>query len=262
MVDFPEDSAPRQGISRRTALGGTAAVFTAVALGTWEASHAPAAMAAGAYMFPFSPSTITARWGVVDAWHPNGHRGLDFAPGDRAPIPSVAGGVVVRNEWNSALGNILLVDHQDGYFSGYCHMVSRSPIGKGSTVQRGTIVGNVGTTGTATSGPHLHLTIGSTSSNPASGATIDPEPFIRARTTDTAPNPTNPNATASGDNMIRIQSTNRGIALIGAGYYRQLSSNEEVEQSTVIMEKHITGNDRQFDLWVSMALTGRSASSV
>ena len=59
-----------------------------------------------------------------------------------------------------------------------------------------------------------------------------------------------------GDTMIRIQSDNRGIALIGPGYFRGLRSTEEVIASEVLMEKHLTGHDRQFDLWASMALGG------
>jgi hypothetical protein len=60
-----------------------------------------------------------------------------------------------------------------------------------------------------------------------------------------------------GDTMIRIQSDNRGIALIGPGYFRGLHSTEEVIASDVLIEKHLTGNDRQFDLWASMALGGQ-----
>ena len=60
--------------------------------------------------------------------------------------------------------------------------------------------------------------------------------------------------------MYRIQSPNRGIALVGAGYYRQLTSNEEVEQSSPLISAHYSGNDRQFDLWVSMSMGGIGAS--
>lgn len=59
--------------------------------------------------------------------------------------------------------------------------------------------------------------------------------------------------------FIRIQSTNRGIALIGPGYYRGLVNNEEVEQSSALISKHLTGNDRQFDVWVALALQGQAA---
>lgn len=60
-----------------------------------------------------------------------------------------------------------------------------------------------------------------------------------------------------GGRFIRIQAPNRGIALIGPGYYRSLASNEEVEQSAALVSKHLTGNDRQFDLWRSLAVGGK-----
>lgn len=62
------------------------------------------------------------------------------------------------------------------------------------------------------------------------------------------------------DYMIRIQSPNRGIALIGTGYYRHLTSDEEVINSEPLISKHLNGNDRQFDLWVSMAVGGQGAT--
>lgn len=248
----------RSAITRRTALGAAAALGLAVASGS-DFAGASRASAAGVYQFPFSPSTITVGFGVRDAEHPNGHRGTDFAPGAEAFIPCIGDGVVVRNGWNDALGNILLVDHKDGYYSGYSHMLKRGIVAVGTAVSRGQHVGQVGNTGSQSFGAHLHLTVGTSLSNPEGGAVIDPVPFINARDNDSAPITPSPTPILSGDTMIRIQSTNRGIALIGAGYYRQLRSTEEVQQSDPIIEKHITGNDRQFDLWVSMALSGVSA---
>lgn len=63
------------------------------------------------------------------------------------------------------------------------------------------------------------------------------------------------------DDMIRIQAPGRGIALIGPGYYRPLGNDEEVNNSGPIISKHASGNDRQFDLWVSMALAGQASGA-
>ncbi|MFI0795812.1 hypothetical protein ACH4OY_24480 [Micromonospora rubida] len=59
------------------------------------------------------------------------------------------------------------------------------------------------------------------------------------------------------DGMRLIQSTNRGIALVGPGYFRQLSNNEEVVAAVALVGDPLIGNDRQFDLWRSIAFDGQ-----
>lgn len=242
-------------------IGAAAVAGIAAAAATEVLGPTDSALAAGPYQFPFSPSTIPSAGYFGDQTpgvHNTPHRGLDFAPGLNAPIPAVADGTVVRVGSTTALGYILTINHHDGYYSGYAHMIAPASVSVGQVVSRGTIIGRVGNTG-RTTGPHLHLTIGTSASNPDQGAVVDPLAFIRARETDSPPNPTNPTPALGGDRMIRIQSPGRGIALIGAGYYRHLATSEEVEQSGGIVEKHLNGNDRQFDLWVSMALGGVAA---
>lgn len=63
------------------------------------------------------------------------------------------------------------------------------------------------------------------------------------------------------DLMIRIQSTNRGIALVGAGYFYGIQNEEELFNTGPLISAHYSGNDRQFDLWVAMAVQGRGANS-
>lgn len=60
------------------------------------------------------------------------------------------------------------------------------------------------------------------------------------------------------DDMITIHAPNRGVALIGPGYFKSLTP-EEAENSGAIVTKQIDGNDRQFDLWRQMALGGSLA---
>ena len=51
-------------------------------------------------------------------------------------------------------GNMVIIDHGGGVFSGYAHL-SALHVTAGQTVTGGDVIGLVGTTGLST-GPHLH----------------------------------------------------------------------------------------------------------
>lgn len=55
--------------------------------------------------------------------------------------------------------------------------------------------------------------------------------------------------------MKLIQSTNRGIAVIGPGYFKQLTE-EELPEAVVLYGMPVVGNDRQFDLRRAIAVNG------
>jgi murein DD-endopeptidase MepM/ murein hydrolase activator NlpD len=92
---------------------------------------------------------------------------------------------VSYNDWNSALGNVIVIAHPDGMYSGYSHMRDPSPHAPGTAITRGQHVGYVGSTGTASKAPHLHLTITYTAdgtwNNGDINVTVDPYAFINAR---------------------------------------------------------------------------------
>ena len=54
------------------------------------------------------------------------------------------------------------------------------------------------------------------------------------------------------DDMIHISSAGRDPVLVGPGFVRRLNSPEEVEQAKALASKVLVGNDRQYDLWLSM----------
>lgn len=62
------------------------------------------------------------------------------------------------------------------------------------------------------------------------------------------------------DDMYLISAPGRGQALIGPGYYRHLVTPEEVEAAAPIVTRTLAGNDRQWDLWRSLALEGTGAT--
>ena len=72
---------------------------------------------------------------------------------------------------NSGYGNRVIVDHGNGYVTLYAHM-SRIAVVAGQSVNRGDLIGYIGSTGRST-GPHLHFEIR------ASGALQNPLNFLK-----------------------------------------------------------------------------------
>ena len=195
------------------------------------------------------------------------HRGKDWSAPNGAVIPASGSGVCTGEGWSAALGWWVVVRYATPageVYIGYCHMQLRTHLRYGVWVANRDKVGIVGNTGSATTGAHLHMTASWVNGNPGTVPVIDPMQFFATSSTaggESKPvTPTTPKV-STGDEMIRIQSTNRGIALIGPGYFRGIANNEELENSGGIISAHLTGNDRQFDLWVAMAFGGQSSNS-
>ena len=85
------------------------------------------------------------------------HKGVDFAAPRGTPVHSVASGTVTFVGSQSGYGNLVKVDHPGPYESGYAHLQEYAEgIAEGTAVERGQVIGSVGSTGLAT-GPHLHF---------------------------------------------------------------------------------------------------------
>ena len=116
--------------------------------------------------FPFEPKFITGRFGTLSEFRrKNGmqpHSGVDWARPEGTPIPSVANGTIVLQQWSDVLGNVsvLRVMGKDKalYYVGFCHLKAEG-LKVGTKVKEGDVIGLVGNTGSASSGAHLHLTI-------------------------------------------------------------------------------------------------------
>lgn len=140
---------------------------------------AAGARAAVCYQLPFPNPNLDDGWGSTCCGRTSPHRGVDFPQATGTAIPAVADGTVVVNTWSNCLGNVVVVQHADGMFSGYCHMSSGSPLGPGTPVAIGQQVGQVGATGTCVTGPHLHLTMSDHVDGWGSGTTVDPYAYIQ-----------------------------------------------------------------------------------
>jgi murein DD-endopeptidase MepM/ murein hydrolase activator NlpD len=85
------------------------------------------------------------------------HTGIDMACPEGTPIYASMGGKVLTSGWSNVFGNYVIITHPNGYQTLYGHM-SKVFAKKGQSVNQGTGIGLVGTTGYST-GPHLHFTV-------------------------------------------------------------------------------------------------------
>ncbi len=86
------------------------------------------------------------------------HLGIDIAAGVGTPVYSADGGTVVYAGWNdSGYGNLVAIDHNNGYKTIYAHLNSIS-VACGQNIGSGALVGMSGSTGKSTGG-HLHFEI-------------------------------------------------------------------------------------------------------
>ena len=91
-----------------------------------------------------------------DFW--SGHLAIDIATATGAPIYAADSGVVVFAGWDSnGYGNVIMIDHQNGYHTLYAHLSSLNAR-CGSNAAQGNVIGYAGSTGNST-GPHLHFEV-------------------------------------------------------------------------------------------------------
>ena len=87
------------------------------------------------------------------------HGGIDLAAPTGTPVYAVADGKIVYRGRKGAAGNMITINHSNGYYTKYLHLSrfsSKHPYG--SKVHQGDIIGYVGSTGRST-GPHLDFRV-------------------------------------------------------------------------------------------------------
>jgi len=85
------------------------------------------------------------------------HEGLDFTASTGTTVLATAKGTVTRSGWDFGYGNVVEVQHAEGFATRYAHL-SKRLVQVGDTVERGGVLGEVGSTGRST-GPHLHYEV-------------------------------------------------------------------------------------------------------
>ncbi len=98
------------------------------------------------------------------------HTGVDIGAPEGANFVAANDGIVTKAEYNTAYGNMVIIDHGGGISTLYAHG-SETLVQVGQTVKRGDAVLKVGSTGYST-GPHAHFEVR------INGVTTDPLPYI------------------------------------------------------------------------------------
>ncbi|MGJ8559442.1 MAG: M23 family metallopeptidase [Litorimonas sp.] len=120
-------------------------------------------------------TVLTSKFGVRrDPFtkRPTHHSGLDFIGGPMAPIVATAPGTVKFSGWAGAYGNMVEIDHGNGFITRYAHM-KKLNVKRGQTVEAGDQVGGMGSTGRSTA-THLHYEVH------FDGRARDPKNFLKA----------------------------------------------------------------------------------
>jgi len=107
---------------------------------------------------------------------------LDIAAKAGTPIYAPMSGKVIKSWWSKEGGWSLLIEHPNGYVTGYAHMRAQSPLQVGQEVDRDIPIGSVGMTGEKATGPHVHYTVRQSRAGPKVdpnavdwGQTVKPE---------------------------------------------------------------------------------------
>lgn len=100
---------------------------------------------------------ISGRFGnqrIYNGTPGSAHSGMDIAAATGTPVRAPASGLVTFADDLYLTGGTVLIDHGYGISSNFLHL-SRRDVAVGDRIERGEVLGAVGSTGRST-GPHLH----------------------------------------------------------------------------------------------------------
>lgn len=127
----------------------------------------PKTVATGSFLMP-TRGSISSRYGM--RWG-RMHKGLDIAASYGSAIKAADGGKVTFAGYKGSFGNLVEIDHGNGYKTRYAHC-SKLLVKAGDKVYKGQHIANVGNSGRST-GPHLHLEV------LKNGVNVNPSSFVK-----------------------------------------------------------------------------------
>ena len=135
--------------------------------GATPAPAAPSVDDPGTFVFPANGPITSAfgrRWGRA-------HTGVDIDGATGSPIIAAQTGTVTLAGWKNGYGNTVMIDHGNGVTTLYAHQ-ARISVRNGQRVDRGQVLGTVGSTGNVTAA-HLHYEV------IVDGVHRNPAPWLR-----------------------------------------------------------------------------------
>jgi LysM repeat protein len=129
---------------------GQAGVGAAYGPGGCEQAITGGAVGTGGFIWPSANHVVSGN----DYW--SGHLAIDIAGATGDLVWAADSGVVVFAGWSTVgYGNMIMIDHGNGWQTVYAHL-SAVRVGCGESVIQGSTIGAIGSTGNST-GSHLHF---------------------------------------------------------------------------------------------------------
>ncbi|MBE0509685.1 MAG: M23 family metallopeptidase [Chromatiales bacterium] len=124
---------------------------------------------------PLTKGWISSRYGVRNdpfTGKAAFHNGIDLAAREGTDVIAVAAGVVTWAGRRFGYGNLVEINHGNGYVTRYGHLKAIL-VNAGETIKKGHNIATVGSTGRST-GPHVHFEVW------VDGRAVDPMKYVRA----------------------------------------------------------------------------------
>ena len=117
---------------------------------TYTGAVPEGARGTGGFQWPVLGSLTQGYW--------YGHRALDVGAPTGSAVLAADGGFISFAGWTDVgYGYLIVIDHANGFATYYAHL-SNIYVAEGQAVERGQVIGAVGSTGWST-GPHLHFEV-------------------------------------------------------------------------------------------------------
>jgi murein DD-endopeptidase MepM/ murein hydrolase activator NlpD len=118
-------------------------------------------------LFPPAKGIVTEKFNAK-----NKHFAIDVALPKNTPIKATLSGTVIFADWTPSTGNVIILRHNNGFISVYKHAASLTK-NQGDSVKSGEVIALAGSTGSESTGIHLHFELWK------DGFPIDPSIFIK-----------------------------------------------------------------------------------